>query len=343
MSKSVTGARNRRHPVLGSSHRMPCGRRPGAEDCGASESYPAPVVNLQHFLTTGTGTRLTIRLSRLLPRRLGHRLIRIVTHFIARRDSHMTRIVRSNLSVVLDTKPDDHRLDALVSEVLFQSASGTFDFFRALGAPAHENRRLVDMSQGIWDVLDPASRNGRGLLVVAPHLGTQDLGGIGFAAGSASYEVQVLSYALPPSGYELVNDLRSTEGLILTPSSGDALRQAAERLRAGGIVFTSLDRPPPRGRRAQTADFFGKPARLWDGFARLAASTDSLLQIIWVERLPDRRYRLNLVRQLDPRTMDGANPAESLWKATLKEAEAMIREHPDQWLMFFSVWPETSQ
>jgi len=306
-------------------------------------SYPAFVVNLQHFLTTGTGTRLTIRLSRLLPRRLGHSVIRIVTRIVARRDSQMTRTVRSNLSVVLDTTPDDHRLDTMVPEVLYQSASGTFDFFRALGASQEENRRLVDMSQGIWDVLDPAWRQGRGLLVVAPHLGTQDLGGIGFAAGSTSYEVQVLSYALPPSGYELVNDLRSTEGLILTPSSGDALRQAAERLRSGGIVFTSLDRPPPRGKRSQTTDFFGKPARLWDGFARLAASTDSLLQIIWVERLPDKRYRLNLVQQLDPRTMDGANPAASLWKATLKEAETIIREHPDQWLMFFSVWPENPQ
>jgi lauroyl/myristoyl acyltransferase len=305
--------------------------------------YAASVVNLQHFLTTGTGTRLTIRLSRLLPRRLGHSLIRIITGFVARRDSQMTKTVRSNLSVVLDTMPTDEHLDPIVHEVLYQSASGTFDFFRALGASVEENRRLVDMSQGIWDVLDPGWREGRGLLVVAPHLGTQDLGGIGFAAGSRSHEVQVLSYALPPSGYELVNDLRATEGLILTPSGGDALRQAAERLRSGGIVFTSLDRPPPRGKRAQTTEFFGKPARLWDGFARLAASTDSILQIIWVERLPDRRYRLNLVRQLDPRTMDGADPAASLWKATLKEAETIIREHPDQWLMFFPVWPENAQ
>jgi len=307
------------------------------------DSYAAPVVNLQRFLTSGTGTRLTIRLSRLFPRRLGHRLIRLITGFVARRDSQMTQAIRSNLSVVMGTEPSDPQLEPIVHEVLFQSASGTFDFFRALGASVEENRRLVDMSQGIWDVLDPASRDGRGLVIVAPHLGTQDLGGIGFAAGRTEHEAQVLSYALPPSGYEVVNDLRSTEGLILTPSSGDALRQAKDRLLDGGVVFTSLDRPPPRRKRAQTAQFFGRPARLWNGYARLAASTDSLLQIMWVERLPDDSYRLNLVRQLDPRLMDGDDPATSLWKETLREAEAIIGAHPEQWLMFYPVWPEATE
>jgi lauroyl/myristoyl acyltransferase len=298
-------------------------------------------VNLQHFLVTGAGTRLAMRLSAMVPRRLGYSAIRGVTFFIAHRDSELTRAVRSNLSVVLGTTAHDPQLDRLVHEVLFQSASGTYDFFRALGSTAEEIRELIDMPQAIWDVLDPAGRSGRGVVIVAPHVSTQDLGGLGFGAqpGSKAYEVQVLSYALPPSGYELMNDLRSTEGLILTPSSGDALRQAAKRLRSGGVVFTSLDRPPPKGRRAQTATFFGKPARLWNGFAKLAVSTGALLQVIWVERTPDARYRLHVGRQIDPLHLPGTDITEALWRAALDEAETIIRRHPEQWLMFFRVWP----
>ncbi len=255
----------------------------------------------------------------------------------------MTGALRSNLSVVLDTTPDDRTVGAMLPEVLYQSASGTFDFFRSLGATPEENRRLVEIPDGLWHVLDEGSRTGRGVLIVAPHVGVQDLMGIGFSASPRhdAYDVQVLSYALPPSGYKLVNSLRATEGLRLTPSSGESMRKAGELLRSGGVVFTSLDRPPPRSKTAQTAEFFGRPARLWDGFARLAVSTDALLQIIWVERLPDSRYRLNLVRQLDPRDMAGGDPAADLWRAALAEAETIIRKHPEQWLMFFPVWPET--
>jgi lauroyl/myristoyl acyltransferase len=283
-----------------------------------------------------------MRLSRLIPRRFGHRAIRIVTFFVARRDSQLTRTIRANMRVVLDTEPGDPKIDRLVHDILHLSASGTYDFFRALASPIEENRRLIDMPQALWDALDPTSRPGRGLLVVGPHVGVLDLAGIGFAASPFvdAYDIQVLSYALPPSGYEVVNDLRATEGLTLTPSSGDALREAAERLRNGGIVFTGLDRPPPRNKKAQTATFFDKPARLWDGFARLAVTNDALLLIIWVERVTEGRYRLNIVRQLDPIELDGNDPVATLWRATLDETETIIAAHPDQWLMFFPVWPD---
>ncbi|NIA25775.1 MAG: hypothetical protein GWP04_09440 [Gammaproteobacteria bacterium] len=302
-------------------------------------------VNLQHFLVTGTGTRLAMRLSALVPRRFGHSAIRRITRRIARRDSTLTRAIRSNLAVVLDTTPDDPRLDSYVEEVLFYSASGSYDFFRALGGTIEENRSLVEMPQALWDILDPANRHGRGILIVAPHVSTLDLAGIGLAASpyANTYDIQVLSYALPPSGYELMNDLRTTQGLILTPSSADALREAAARLRDGGVVVTSVDRPPPRNKRAQTATFFGKDARLWNGFAKLATSTDALLQIVSVERIPDDRYRLNVGRRIDPLEMEGDDVAAELWHETLKEVENIIRAHPEQWMMFFPVWPDAEE
>jgi len=302
-------------------------------------------VNLQHFLVTGTGTRLAMRLSALIPRRFGHAVIRGITRWIARRDTPLTRTIRANLAVVLDTSPDDPRLDSYVHEVLFHAASGSYDFFRALGGTVEENRRLVEMPQALWEILDPANRPGRGILVVAPHVSTLDLAGIGLAASpyAGTYDIQVLSYALPPSGYELMNDLRTTKGLILTPSSGDALREAASRLRNGGVVVTSVDRPPPRRKRAQTTTFFGKDARLWSGFARLAASTDALLQIISVERTTDDRYRLNIGTQIDPLEIEEDDVAGTLWRETLDEVENIIRAHPEQWLMFFPVWPDAEE
>lgn len=302
----------------------------------ADASLRSPSVNLQDFLVTKTGTKLAIRLSTLIPRRLAYAVLRPFTRRVARKDSRLTRTIRENLSVVLDTSPDDPSLDAVVAEVLFGAAVGNFDFFHGLGLGHEKTGRMVSIDPKLWDAFEEAKRQRRGLVVVAPHLATLDIGGLAFIGGP--YEVQVLSAALPPGGYEVVNGLRETEGLVLTPSSQAALGDAEKRLRNGGFAFTAVDRPPPRSKRADRIEFFGKPARLWRGWAELAAGTDSLLILGWMERLPDRRYVAHIGELLDPRDYD--HDPDRLARATLDQVEEAIRAHPEQWSMFLPVWPE---
>ncbi len=302
----------------------------------AEASLRCPFVNLQDFLVTKTGTRLAIRLSTMIPRRLAYAVLRPFTRRIARKDSRLIRTIRENLSVVLGTTPEDPRLDGMVAEVLFGSAVGNFDFFRGLGLGPHKTGRMVTIDQKLWDAFEEAKRQHRGLVVVAPHLATLDIGGLAFIG--SPYEVQVLSAALPPGGYEVVNGLRETEGLILTPSSKAALADAETRLRNGGFAFTAVDRPPPKSKRADRIQFFGKPARLWRGWAELAAATDALLILGWMERLPDRTYVAHIGELLDPRDYD--HDPDRLAQATLEQVEEAIRAHPEQWSMFLPVWPK---
>lgn len=298
-------------------------------------------MNLQHFLVTKSGTRLAMALSATIPRRPAHAAVRLITRKVARNDSRLTHTIRDNLAVVLNTAPTDPSLDSLVAEVLFNAGTGAYDFFRTLGKKLRNLDRLVPDNPALFEAFEEAKRRGRGLLLVAPHMSAQDVGGLRFV--EAPYEVQVLSAALPPGGYEVLNGLRATEGLILTPSSTQALKQAAERLRRGGFAFTSVDRPPPRRKRAQWTTFFERPARLWNGFAKLAVETNALLQFAWMERLPDTTYRIRVGEMLDPLTIEGDDKVEALWHAILRQTEAAISAHPEQWLMFFPVWPDPKE
>lgn len=303
---------------------------------------PDPItVNLQKFLLTKTGTRLAMALSAALPRRPAHAAVRMITQRVAHKDSPLTRTIRANLSVVLDTSPTDPNLDEMVAEVLYHSGTGSYDFFRTLGKHLKNLDWLVPSNPALYEAFEEAKRQGRGMLLIAPHLSAQDVGGLRFI--ESGYEVQVLSAALPPGGYEVLNGLRETEGLILTPSSARALREAGERLSSGGFAFTSIDRPPPPRKKAQWTTFFGRPARLWNGFAKLAVDSDALVTFAWMERLPDTTYRIRVGETIDPRTIRSSDKVEAVWHAALRQAESAIAAHPEQWVMFFPVWPKPEE
>lgn len=293
---------------------------------------------LQDFLNTDVGLRTALWFGKMVPPCLASTGLRAVTGLSARRRrSRMVTAVKSNLSVVLDLSPQDPELTRLAARVLFSSAIAGYEFFHKVGRGRDALGELATIPPALFAVLEKAARDGRGVVAVTAHLGALDL--LGVAITSTDYEVQVISYAKPPAGYQIVNRLRSDHGLIITPASKEAILEASDRLASGGIVFTALDRPVPPGHRVGTVTFFGRPTRLWDGYARLAMSSGALLFFVWMERTPAGDYS---VRFNDP--IDCADPPGDLGEVTalmLRQAEEAIRAHPEQWLMFFPLWPET--
>ena len=292
---------------------------------------------LQDYLNTDKGLRTAVWLGKVVPPGVASAAIGWIARLSARqRNSRMVSAIKSNLAVVLETSKDDPALNSHVARVLYHAGIAGFEFFHKVGRGRDALGELVPLPPALLDLFEKAKVDGRGTLVVAAHLGALDLAGVAFTV--TDFQVQVISYAAPPAGYRLVNALRSDHGLVITPASKQAMVEAAARLESAGIVFTAVDRPVPRGRKANEVVLFNRPTRLWNGYAKLAMSTGALLVFMWVVRTPDGRYEIRFNQPID--CADPPGDVEHVTSLILHQAEEAIRANPDQWLMFFPLWPD---
>ena len=251
----------------------------------------------------------------------------------------MVSAVKSNLAVVLNTSEDDSALTKHVAKALYYAGMAGFEFFHKVAHGREALGELVPLPPELLEMFEKQKAAGRGMVAVSAHMGALDLAGVAFTV--TDFEVQVISYAAPPAGYRLVNDLRSGHGLVITPGSKEALAAATARLESAGIVFTALDRPVPPGRRASDVVFFNRPTRLWNGYTKMAFATGALLFFVWVVRTPQGRYEIRFNEPID--CADPPGDIDYVTSLMLQQAEDAIRANPDQWLMFFPLWPKKAQ
>lgn len=291
---------------------------------------------LQDFLNTDKGLRTALWFGKVVPPGLASAGIGGIARLSARRrNSRMVAAVKSNLAVVLETSEDDPALHRHVARVLYHAGIAGFEFFHKAAHGREALGELAPLPPDLLDMLGKARREGRGMLGVSAHIGALDL--LGVAITATDFQVQVISYAAPPAGYRIVNDLRSNHGLVMTPASKEAMVEAAARLETGGIVFTAVDRPVPPGRKANEVVLFNRSTRLWNGYTRMAMSTGSLLFFVWAIRTPEGRYEVHYNEPID--CADPPGDTDYVTSLILGQAEEVIRANPDQWLMFFPLWP----
>ena len=291
---------------------------------------------LQNYLNTDRGLRTALWFGKVVPPGLASVGISGIAKLSARRrNSRMVAAVKSNLAVVFDTSEDDPALKRHVSRVLYHAGMAGFEFFHKAAHGREALGEMAPLPADLLDMLDRARSDGKGILGVSAHIGALDL--LGVAITATDFQVQVISYAAPPAGYRIVNELRSDHGLVMTPASKEAMVEAAERLESGGIVFTAVDRPVPPGRKANEVVLFDHPTRLWNGYTRMAMSTGALLFFVWLIRTPEGRYEVHYNEPID--CADPPGDVDFVTSLILQQAEAAIRANPDQWLMFFPLWP----
>ena len=277
-------------------------------------------------------------LGRNLPRRTGQSLVRSATSLLSRRkQSDLIRSIRVNQSVARDLPLDAPELDAAVSQVLYKAGTGYYELYHRLGQGQQAVQESVHFSSKLDHYIAKATSRGQGVLVVSPHVGNFDLAMLVFAA--RQYPIQIISYTLPPGGYELQNEIRAAAGYKITPAGPAAARSALQRLKQGGIVATGIDRPLPTV--TQPVRFFGQPALLPTGHIRLAMSTGAILLVLHLEPEENGRYRAEISDPVEMvnsgnRKRDTQENAEQV----LTLVEGYIRATPEEWMMFHPVWPQ---
>jgi lauroyl/myristoyl acyltransferase len=139
-----------------------------------------------------------------------------------------------------------------------------------------------------------------------------------------------------PTVQGFIHDMRTRHGFNVLYSDRSVLGglPMLTALRRGEVVCMQLD-PWGALRGTHEVTFCGRPARFQLGPFALARLARAPLVPAFMVRCGTRRYEVRFPERFDPRTH--AESAAAL-EAVTRTYEALVRDRPEQWLMFEDVW-----
>ncbi len=277
-----------------------------------------------------------ISLVRLLPAGLASKLATSLADRVAAQvGSPLVEAVRTNQAVVRDLPVDHPEVDRAVRTVLRTMAKSYLVLFRLMRSGHAGLSKAGELDADLIAAGRENLEAGRGLMYAGAHTIGLDL--LLLLIGGLGYPILALAYPESEASYAVTNRIRRSFGVDLSPTDFSSLRQAIKHLRGGGFVVTAVDRPDPRG---ELLEFFGRPARLLVGHARLAIRTGAPIMVGGTYLAEDGRYRAVLLEMLESRNYrDNPTGELELAQAVMRVHERFIRQRPDQWMMFYPVWP----
>jgi len=172
-------------------------------------------------------------------------------------------------------------------------------------------------------------KDGKGLIVLSPHLGAWELAGLHLAAQGPT------AIFYKPQKYldDLILAARRRSGATLAPITPRGIRALVQALERGDYVGILPDQEPKADKGAVFAPLFGVPAFTGLLVNRLARKAGVPVIFMFAERLPPQQggFRMHCLR-----APDGIDSDDDLVAATALNAgiEACVRRCPQQY-----VWP----
>jgi KDO2-lipid IV(A) lauroyltransferase len=124
--------------------------------------------------------------------------------------------------------------------------------------------------------------DGRGVIVLSPHLGAWELAGLYLSAQGPTTTL----YKPQPELDWLIREARGRGGAKLVPTDPQGIRGLIRALRRGEYVGILPDQEPKAHRGSVFAPFFGVPAFTMLLINRLARKTGARVIFLFAERLP---------------------------------------------------------
>lgn len=276
--------------------------------------------------------RMTAAAARVVPRRVLLALARLLAliYWLVNRRGVAT--VAANLQRISGFRgqpldPTEARGRALKAFTSFAKTVTDYFYF---GAHSEELLSLVDVEN--IEVLARTRALGRGTIIVSAHLGSVENGAALVAHHGFLCSVVALSQATPRLD-ELFQRQRFARGMRIIPI-GRATRECVRAMQRNEFVALVGDRDFTPNR--ETTMFFGAPARLPTGAARLALRFGAPIAFCFCVRLPDDRFKLFFYDAIfvDP----ARDTQEGLCRQLAERLERAIGEHADQWHVFNDLW-----
>ena len=188
---------------------------------------------------------------------------------------------------------------------------------------------LVKAADG-WDSVIAAKAQGKGLIMLTPHLGCFELIGRYLAA---QFPITIMFRPPKQRWLEpLMRTGRDRDHATLATADAMGVRALLRALKRGEALGILPDQAPGAG-DGEWADFFGRPAYTMTLIQRLQARTGAPIVAMYAERLPGAKgYHLHFRVLPEPLASDAAVAARQLNQAM----EDLIRMSPSQYLWSYN-------
>jgi len=243
------------------------------------------------------------------------------------------RSLRRNLTVVTGSP----RVERLVFTSFYKFARNWCDIMLMMRLRGPRLLALIGRRTG-EKPLDDAIAAGRGAILISPHFGNWELGGLGLA--EQGYRVNILTFREPDAKVNGQRErLRRERGINFiyvdrSDSSPLAIIEAVRALQRNEVLAILGDRDGSS--RTICLEFFGRPVQIPLGAAYLALASGAPVIPVFVP-FEGGRYAAVMEEAVFFRSGRGERDRD-LREGTeqiLRIFERYIRAYPDQWYNFF--------
>ncbi len=193
-------------------------------------------------------------------------------------------------------------------------------------------RSLVEVVASVkrihgWEHLEAANAQGKGVILLTPHIGCFEVIGLYVAA----HQPFTCMYRPPryPSLDKLMHQGRGRGQMKLVPADLGGVRHLLKALKRGEAIGVLPDQVPGNG-EGEWAPFFGRPAYTMTLIGRLIQVSGAPVVMCHSERLPDGE---GFALYFSTLTFD---PEQSMPEQLNEALEAVIRKHPAQYLWSYN-------
>ncbi|MGB2964303.1 MAG: lysophospholipid acyltransferase family protein [Anaerolineales bacterium] len=294
----------------------------------------------QNFFNSIYAVRASILIGKTLPPKIGYAFCRSFSTFLTRFENlAISRSIRANQFIVNGEKNTRAELIQQTQRILEHAGKCYYDLYHFFTKP-EKLESMVPFSESMRKFIQICQQKS-GLMVVSPHISNFDLVICGLAQNG--FRGKILSFPNPGSGYQLQNEIRVNFGLDITPLGDSKLEaEIVNYLKNGGVTATGVDRPVPGRKKKHYVKFFGQPSPLPVGYITTALAADVPVMVVSAFMHPNGQYGF---MYSDPIPLKRyKNKLDDIILNTemiLEKIEGYIRKVPEQWLMYYPVWPDT--
>ena len=294
-------------------------------------------MGMHRFISSRFGVGMGLFLGQIIPPPIGYRLSSIGAKYFSRmRSSAVVQAVMKNQAVVRGQILSEEAIRQSTIEVFSHAGRCFIDLYHSLDNP-EKMISYLQIDSMAEKLLAYSNDTSFGAFIVAPHISNFDL--CLLAMSYLGLRAMVISYGQPRGGYKIQNKIRSSTGLEITPVDENTHDQAVMKLRNGGLVITAVDRPIRN--KTHMLNFFNKPSPLPTGHIRMAIQANVPIVVASASMEMDGKYAIQLSDPIEMiSTQDSYADIKLNGEVVLEIIEKRIKEHPDQWLMYYPVWSD---
>src|SRR3989338_461137 len=241
------------------------------------------------------------------------------------------RLALKNLKTVFRDKFEYWQIERIAKKAFISLA---LDIIEALYIPKIDSR-YINKHIRIENLkfLDEALKKGRGVILLAYHLGNWELSNITCSLEGYDYKVIVNEQRYPILN-ELLNRYRQSKGCKIIPR-GMALREILKALKNNQVVAMAGDQG---GKEGYLSEMFGLPISTPSGFVRFALNTHSAIVPAIIVRERRFYHRIILAAPLEMQGKDEQEALENCLRKSNAILERYIREYPQEYFWFYKIW-----